>query len=219
MVSLLIETTQGTGIFGLYPCPYRLADVDDLLTNTLGAVIGWCIGAGARRAWPFVPPPARVDLKPPTGRRRLAAAFVDVSLVVLMGAGSSVVLTLFAAVRGEKGTSLQILADVLQVGVTVVGGGAVRAALAADHHLGPVALALVTLVELVTIWVRCDDRSLSSVLTRTVTRTHDDIGRRDQKAAEQRAAEQRPLRKRHDGATGRDVALKHGPARPAARPE
>ncbi|MGC6565777.1 MAG: VanZ family protein [Akkermansiaceae bacterium] len=30
--SLLIEITQGTGIFGLYPCPYRLAEVDDLAT-------------------------------------------------------------------------------------------------------------------------------------------------------------------------------------------
>lgn len=38
--SLLIETTQYTGIFGLIGCSYRYADVDDLLTNTLGAAIG-----------------------------------------------------------------------------------------------------------------------------------------------------------------------------------
>ena len=38
--SLLVETTQGTGIFGLVPCSYRLADVDDLLTNTLGGLVG-----------------------------------------------------------------------------------------------------------------------------------------------------------------------------------
>lgn len=39
-VSLLIETTQGTGVWGLFPCPFRLLDVDDLLLNTLGAALG-----------------------------------------------------------------------------------------------------------------------------------------------------------------------------------
>ncbi|MGN0065984.1 MAG: VanZ family protein [Nocardioides sp.] len=39
-MSLLIETTQRTGVWGLYDCPYRLFDVDDLLTNTAGALIG-----------------------------------------------------------------------------------------------------------------------------------------------------------------------------------
>lgn len=38
--SLLIETTQITGIWFLYPCAYRLFDVDDLLANTLGALVG-----------------------------------------------------------------------------------------------------------------------------------------------------------------------------------
>ena len=39
-VSLVIETTQLTGVWGLYPCAYRVFDVDDLLTNTTGAVLG-----------------------------------------------------------------------------------------------------------------------------------------------------------------------------------
>ncbi|WP_051596650.1 VanZ family protein [Curtobacterium sp. UNCCL17] len=38
--SLLIETTQITGDWFLYPCAYRLFDVDDLLANTLGAFVG-----------------------------------------------------------------------------------------------------------------------------------------------------------------------------------
>ena len=33
-VSLLIETAQLTGIFHLYPCSYRLFDVNDLIWNT-----------------------------------------------------------------------------------------------------------------------------------------------------------------------------------------
>lgn len=43
--SVFIETTQLTGVWGLYPCAYRQFDVDDMLTNTLGAVIGFGIGA------------------------------------------------------------------------------------------------------------------------------------------------------------------------------
>jgi len=43
--SLLIETTQGTGVWGLYDCPYRLFDVDDLLVNTIGALVGSLLSA------------------------------------------------------------------------------------------------------------------------------------------------------------------------------
>ena len=42
--SLAIETSQLTGIFGLYPCSYRLFDVDDLLLNTTGALLGFGLG-------------------------------------------------------------------------------------------------------------------------------------------------------------------------------
>ncbi|MEE2570321.1 VanZ family protein [Pseudarthrobacter sp. J64] len=38
--SVLIELTQFTGLWGLYDCAYRVGDVDDLITNTLGALIG-----------------------------------------------------------------------------------------------------------------------------------------------------------------------------------
>ncbi|MFV0559280.1 MAG: VanZ family protein [Enterococcus sp.] len=38
--SLLIELTQFTGLWFVYPMPYRLFEVDDLLLNTLGGLIG-----------------------------------------------------------------------------------------------------------------------------------------------------------------------------------
>lgn len=41
LTSLFIETAQLTGGFGLYPCSYRLFDVDDILINTLGAAAGF----------------------------------------------------------------------------------------------------------------------------------------------------------------------------------
>ncbi|WP_019503863.1 VanZ family protein [Pleurocapsa sp. PCC 7319] len=37
------EMTQLTGIYGIYPCPYRYFDVDDLILNTSGAVVGYLI--------------------------------------------------------------------------------------------------------------------------------------------------------------------------------
>ncbi|MDA7028215.1 VanZ family protein [Bacillus sp. CLL-7-23] len=42
-VSLFFELTQVTGIYGYYNCPYRLFDVDDLILNTSGTMIGFLI--------------------------------------------------------------------------------------------------------------------------------------------------------------------------------
>ena len=43
--SLLIEVTQLTANFGTAPYAYRIFDVDDLMNNTFGAVVGWVFGA------------------------------------------------------------------------------------------------------------------------------------------------------------------------------
>ena len=43
--TLLIETTQLTGFWGYYPCAYRIFDVDDIFTNTLGGFIGAVVAA------------------------------------------------------------------------------------------------------------------------------------------------------------------------------
>lgn len=40
-LSLVIELSQFTGMFGVFRCAYRTFDVDDLLMNTLGAMVGW----------------------------------------------------------------------------------------------------------------------------------------------------------------------------------
>ncbi|MEX3632682.1 VanZ family protein [Rothia sp. LK2492] len=39
-LSLAIELTQLTGIWGVYDCAYRIFDVDDLITNTAGGLLG-----------------------------------------------------------------------------------------------------------------------------------------------------------------------------------
>ncbi|WP_058954819.1 VanZ family protein [Kocuria rhizophila] len=48
--SLLIEVTQYTGPWFLYPCSYRLADVDDLIMNTLGGLLGALLAPLVRHA-------------------------------------------------------------------------------------------------------------------------------------------------------------------------
>lgn len=48
-VTLLIETAQLTGLFGVYPFAYRTFEVDDLICNTLGGVVGWGLGQLAVR--------------------------------------------------------------------------------------------------------------------------------------------------------------------------
>ncbi len=88
VVSLLIETTQLTGTWGLYDCSYRLFDVDDLLTNTTGAVLGSLLS---------IPLLAGVDLDAPsvpsglTLGRRVVAMVSDLLTIVLVGAVALVV--------------------------------------------------------------------------------------------------------------------------------
>jgi glycopeptide antibiotics resistance protein len=43
LLSLFYETSQLTALFGIYPGPYRFADVEDLICNTLGGAAGWQI--------------------------------------------------------------------------------------------------------------------------------------------------------------------------------
>lgn len=43
LLSLFFEITQLSGLYGIYPRPYRLFDVDDLFINTLGGLLGHAI--------------------------------------------------------------------------------------------------------------------------------------------------------------------------------
>ncbi|AQW20869.1 teicoplanin resistance protein VanZ [Lentilactobacillus curieae] len=50
LLSLFFEITQLSGLYGIYPRPYRLFDIDDLMLNTLGGVIGFLL-AGPLLRW------------------------------------------------------------------------------------------------------------------------------------------------------------------------
>lgn len=85
LVSLFFEITQLTAVYGLYPCRYRLFQVDDLITNTFGCFIGFII---ARYSY-FLP---NVNRKPLKDRKRVTltqrflAIFVDGLLLILFTA-------------------------------------------------------------------------------------------------------------------------------------
>ena len=51
-LTLLVETTQLTGAWGLYPCAWRKFDVDDLIMNVVGVAAGWAWMRRRRRAAP-----------------------------------------------------------------------------------------------------------------------------------------------------------------------
>lgn len=84
-ISVLIETTQATANWGLWPCPYRYASVDDIITNTAGALLGASI------AWLvlfWMPQSSRLErarLSPRrvTVFRRWLGMVLDVAIVVV----------------------------------------------------------------------------------------------------------------------------------------
>jgi glycopeptide antibiotics resistance protein len=97
--SALIELTQLTGIWGLYPCAYRVFDVDDLIINTLGAVLGSLASLLLLRR--------RKDLadasapRPITVTRRLTGIVCDLLIWGLSGWTVSIVFMAFAALLGD----------------------------------------------------------------------------------------------------------------------
>jgi glycopeptide antibiotics resistance protein len=94
-LSLFFELSQLSGLFGVYSRPYRLADVDDLILNTLGGVIGYFAYTRFLR---FLPSRERIDQRS-TERstsvgylRRFTALLVDNILVGLVAGLATVLL-------------------------------------------------------------------------------------------------------------------------------
>ena len=79
-VSLLYELVQLSGLFFIYVRPYRLASVDDVFDNTLGALIGYAIAPLLCRFLPTRDELDRMSVEREghaTPLRRLTSAVVD----------------------------------------------------------------------------------------------------------------------------------------------
>lgn len=124
LVSLAIETTQLSGIYGLYPYAYRTFDVNDLMWNTGGAVIGWVAAALIAFALPVDPEADDDDVTERPGLvRRFVALLLDLTLIfaatVIMSAAAIFVSSM---TRTGAGLPLAVPGALLGLSYLVVEG-------------------------------------------------------------------------------------------------
>ena len=139
-VSLLIELTQYTGDWFIAPCPYRVADVNDLLTNTLGAFLGALLALLMPRlaADADALEATRAVAKPITRGRRYAGMLFDLAaqvvLLLTVDVAAAVVYLLFVGSSEDHerasifGQTVTTVADIgcfaLVIGFALIGSGA-----------------------------------------------------------------------------------------------
>lgn len=99
-VSLLIEFTQGTAVYGIYGCPYRVAEVDDLITNTTGAVLGYLLGRALTPSLPHPSPQPFADPGPPGVKRRFASVALDFLVLTMVAATIEIAVALAGLEEG-----------------------------------------------------------------------------------------------------------------------
>ncbi|WP_223587262.1 VanZ family protein [Microbacterium sp. OVT16B] len=142
-LSLLIETTQLTGVWGLYPCAYRFFDVGDLMTNTTGAVLGSVFALVVPRSLRGVR--ARADAgepRPVTRGRRAIAMLCDALAYGFVMYGVAVVTQLwFEYVLHDRQTVLDgRLAEVM--GISAASGLWLLIILISGRSVGDLAVQL-----------------------------------------------------------------------------
>lgn len=87
VLSLFFELTQLTGLYFIYPRPYRLFDVDDLMMNTLGGFIGFLIMGKLNK---YLPTRDKIDKdtiessRVVSGLRRFTIFWIDSILFIII---------------------------------------------------------------------------------------------------------------------------------------
>ncbi|MDR0435493.1 MAG: VanZ family protein [Propionibacteriaceae bacterium] len=104
-VSLFIETTQFTGNWFLAPCQYRVADINDLLTNTLGALLGAVFALLLPRlaADPAELEAHRLEARPVTRGRRWIGQLLDLLIAAVFTMVVAVLLALAVTILRHDG--------------------------------------------------------------------------------------------------------------------
>ena len=95
LLSLIFELIQLSGLFFIYSGPYRLCDIDDIIQNTLGGIIGYYIGGIASL---ILPKREKLDEaalkkgKEVPGLRRMLAFLIDIFIINIVNAILKVIL-------------------------------------------------------------------------------------------------------------------------------
>ncbi len=88
ILSLFYEITQVTGIYGIYNCSYRIFDVDDLILNSTGALLGFLIAPVILALFPsrmslLVKADQKLNSQVVPPLSQLLAVFIDYLLILL----------------------------------------------------------------------------------------------------------------------------------------
>ncbi len=86
-ISFFFEFTQLTGLYGIYPKAYRLFDVDDLITNTLGGLIGYIFMGIVDNFLPTrdeIDRKSLIDGKEVSGLRRITLFCLDTVIYIFL---------------------------------------------------------------------------------------------------------------------------------------
>lgn len=106
-VSGFVELTQLTGVWGLYPCAYRVFDVDDLVLNTAGALLGSVLALVVpRRHRGRLRRTAAHVATPVTRPRRLLGMFCDWLGFTLLGWATGLGVRVMLYALGDRGEAL-----------------------------------------------------------------------------------------------------------------
>lgn len=82
LLSLFFEITQLTGLYGVYPRPYRIFNVDDLLINSFGAAVGFLIAPLLKGLAPEMEKEDHLqEINDVTIPRRLLALSIDIAVI------------------------------------------------------------------------------------------------------------------------------------------
>lgn len=79
LLSLFFELTQLSGLYFIYPGPYRLADIDDIIQNTIGGCIGYALG---RFAMTLLPSGDEIDERSLEAGLRVLGMRICLSLII-----------------------------------------------------------------------------------------------------------------------------------------
>lgn len=79
LLSLFFELTQLSGLYFIYPGPYRLADIDDIIQNAIGGCIGYALG---RLAMILLPSRDEIDERSLEAGSRVSGMRICLSLLI-----------------------------------------------------------------------------------------------------------------------------------------